>query len=450
MQANVYITTKAEKGWHTETQPLTFSPDMDGQEKGLLNLYPDIAFDSWEGFGCALTEASGSVYAQMNREQQHRMIHIYFSPDEMGYNRVRIHLDSCDFCTDLYEADGDPEDATLANFDFSRTERMILPMLRDAEAAAGQKLRIMLSPWSPPAYMKSNGQRCHGGHLLPEYYARWAEYLCRYIQEFEQRGFLVERMSLQNEAKAVQPWDSCVFTSEEERAFLKVLTKALARHGLDHVEVFLWDHNKERAFERADAVLKGKTDTAVAGVACHWYSGDHFENLDLLRQRYPQLRLILSESCIEYQFFAREDTGGSACRLAHELIGDMNHGITAFYDWNLLLDETGGPNHAGNYCWAPFLYDRASGQLMPQLLQTFYWHFSNFIPAGALRIALSRYTDQIDAAAYRRPDGSLAVVLLNRSQDELSVTLRLREQTASVALPVGGIVTCEIWDGLLH
>ncbi len=280
--------------------------------------------------------------------------------------------------------------------------------------------------------------------MLPEYYARWAEYLCRYIQEFTQRGFLVERISLQNETKAVQTWDSCVYTSEEERAFLKVLTKALARHGLDHVEVFLWDHNKERAFERTDAVLKGETDAAVAGVACHWYSGDHFENLDLLRQYYPHLRLVLSESCIEYRFFDEESRDRGACCLAHELIGDMNHGITAAYDWNLLLDETGGPNHVGNYCWAPFLYDRASGQLMPQLLQTFYWHFSHFIPAGALRIALSRYTDRIDAAAFRCQDGSLAVVLLNRSQGELPITLRLKGKIATVNLPAGGIVSCSI------
>ncbi|MCD8161761.1 MAG: glucosylceramidase [Clostridiales bacterium] len=441
MQANVVTTAKTEGGWQTNTAPLTFVPDVDGVEKQLINLYPDITFEAWEGFGCALTEASGSVYAQMSREQQRQMMRTYFSPDEMGYNRVRIHLDSCDFSTGLYEADGDPEDVTLARFDFSRTEQVILPMLREAERAAGRPLKLMLSPWSPPAYMKSNGQRCHGGHLLPEYYGRWAEYLCRYILEFEGRGFSVERISLQNEAKAVQTWDSCVYTPEEEKAFLSVLSNALKRHGLEHVQIFIWDHNKERAFERTAAVVDEENRSAVAGVACHWYSGDHFESLDLLRMRYPELRLILSESCIEFCFFGNDSSGVNAGRLAHELIGDMNHGITAFYDWNLLLDETGGPNHVGNLCWAPFLFDRSSKTLLPQLIQTFYWHFSHFIPAGSRRIALSRYTDRVDATAYRCPDGSLTVVLSSRSGETLPVTLRLNGQIAALQLPPEGIVT---------
>lgn len=425
--------------------PLEWKADVDGIENQVVTLYPSQTREVWEGFGAALTGASGTVYAQMRPEQRREMMEMYFSPAKMGYDRVRIHMDSCDFCAEMYEADGDEADAALERFDFSRTEELILPMLRDAQAAAGRPLKIMLSPWSPPAYMKTNGERCHGGSLRPEYAERWAEYICRYIREFQARGFAVERISLQNEPKAVQTWDSCVYTDEQEKAFLPVMHAALARNGLDEIEIFLWDHNKERAFERASAILDETTRPMVAGVACHWYSGDHFENLDMLRSAYPELKLILSESCVG---FLRPDDAqahaAGAVQLSHEILGDLAHGATAFYDWNLLLDERGGPNHVGNFCHAPYLFDTKAKELRPQLLLQYYYQFAHFIQPGSVRVMLSRYTDRCEAVAFRRPDGRLAVVLLNRTEKEMPVHLRLQGSVASLTLKPGELAACLI------
>lgn len=422
--------------------PLDWLLDEKGIENEVITIYPEQTQETWDGFGAALTGASGSVYAQMTEEQCHHMMETYFSPHGMGYNRVRIHLDSCDFCPEMYEADSDENDPLLEKFNFSRTEALILPMLRDAEKAAGQKLRLMLSPWSPPAFMKSNGQRCHGGSLKPEYYDLWAEYLCRYIKEFQNRGYFVERISLQNEPKAVQTWDSCVYTAQQEKQFLQVMHRALHRQGLEDVEIFIWDHNKERAFERAAGILDGNTRSLVAGVACHWYSGDHFENLDLVRATYPELKLIISESCIEYNKFDKSADTANAVRLAHEILGDMNHGVSAFYDWNLLLDQNGGPNHVGNYCHAPFLFDTETKTLHPQLLLDYFSLCARSVRPGSVRLMCSRYTDACDAAAYRRPDGRITAVLLNRSCQELPVHLRMNGQVASLVLPPYEMAAC--------
>lgn len=422
--------------------PLDWLPDEKGIENEVITIYPEQTRETWDGFGAALTGASGSVYAQMTEEQRHQMMETYFSPQGMGYNRVRIHLDSCDFCPEMYEADSDENDLLLEKFDFSRTEALILPMLRDAEKAAGQKLRLMLSPWSPPAFMKSNGQRCHGGSLKPECYDLWAEYLCRYIKEFQRRGYFVERISLQNEPKAVQTWDSCVYTAQQEKQFLQVMHRVLHRQGLEDVEIFIWDHNKERAFERAAGILDGNTRSLVAGVACHWYSGDHFENLDLVRDAYPELKLIISESCIEYNKFDKGADTANAVRLAHEILGDMNHGVSAFYDWNLLLDQNGGPNHVGNFCHAPFLFDTETKTLHPQLLLDYFSLCARAIRPGSVRLMCSRYTDACDAVAYRRPDGRITAVLLNRSGLELPVHLRMNGQVANLVLPPYEMAAC--------
>jgi len=425
--------------------PVTFREDISGVEDRVVTLYPEISYEAFEGFGGAITDSAAYVYSLMDEKQRQALLHEYFSPDRMGYRMVRLHMDSCDFSTDMYEAMSDKTDTELCSFSMERTEKYMLPMLYDAQKAAGRRLEIMLSPWSPPAFMKTNGSRKQGGSLKEEYYGLWAEYICRYILEFKNRGFFVRRISLQNEPKAAQTWDSCVYTAQQEKAFLKeAMYPALRRRGLSDVEIFIWDHNKERAYERAAEIVDDRTRDMVSGVACHWYSGDHFENLRLLRERFPDLKLVISESCIEYSKYDSSDGVRNAGRLSHELIGDFNHGITAFYDWNLLLDEQGGPNHVGNYCQAPFLFDRKNKILMPQPLQRYLYHFSHFMERGAVRIAFSKYTAELDVTAWRNPGGDIVVVMLNRTDEEIPVVLRLGGRIAELSVPAGGIVTGEI------
>lgn len=446
MKASIYSTgSQTENGQYlTRTATAVLREDSEGVEREVLNIYPEIRAESFEGFGGAITEAAAYVYSLMDEGQRQALLRSYFAENEMNYRMVRIPIDSCDFGLGTYEADADPEDVELAGFSLERIERYILPMLQDAERMAGHPLEIMLSPWSPPAYMKTNGDRQHGGALRTEYYERWATYLCHYIRAFRDRGFRVRRMTLQNEPKAAQTWDSCVYTAKEERAFLQVMHAALERHGLQDVEIYIWDHNKERLYERVAAIVDDETRGMVAGAACHWYSGDHFENLDLVRQQYPDLRIIISESCIEFSRYASGDDVSNALRLSHELCGDLAHGVTAFYDWNLLLDEEGGPNYVGNYCLAPFLYDRTEHRLMPQLIQRHYWHYAHFIQPGARRLGTSRYTADIDAVAYRNPDGNIVVVLLNTAKQDLPVVLRLEERILEMTLEAQSIHTCVI------
>lgn len=441
-----WISTTVRGGsWEAGEGKALFRPDTEEVEGQVVNLYPEVTFQTFEGFGGAITDAAGYVYAQMDEEQKRQVIETYFAPDRMGYDRVRIHMDSCDFSTEMYEAVSDPDDRALASFSFARTERYILPMLADAQRAAGRPLKLMLSPWSPPAFMKTNGSRVGGGSLKPEYRDMWADCICRYIQEFQARGYEVERISIQNEAKAVQTWDSCIYTAEQEKVFLRDhLSPALARYGLDGIEVFIWDHNKERLYERVRDTVDGTTKGMVSGAAFHWYSGDHFEALDLVRRQYPELKLITSESCIEYRCHDAQDEFGNSAKLAHELIGDLDHGICAFYDWNLLLDGAGGPNHVGNWCYAAFMYDTKEETLHPKLLQRYYYHFSHYIVPGAKRIALSRYTQALEATAFRTPDGSIALVLFNAGKEALPINLRLDGQLAQLTLEGQSIVSCTL------
>jgi glucosylceramidase len=242
-------------------------------------------------------------------------------------------------------------------------------------------------------------------------------------------------MSLQNEPKAVQTWDSCVFTAAEEKLFLReYFYPALQRHGLTDVEIYLWDHNKERLYEWMRDIIDETTEDMVAGACFHWYSGDHFEQLELCRRRFPEKELILSESCIEYRFYDKEDKVGAAQALSHELIGDLNHGLTAFFDWNLLLDETGGPNYVGNFCLAPFHFHRQEKRLEATPIQRYYERFARAVVPGSIRVETTRFSDDIDATAWKRPDGSLSLLLLNRTDRVLRPVIRLEDREAALEL----------------
>lgn len=426
-------------------QTIEMTEDIRGIESQVVNIYPELSYETFEGFGGAVIEAAGYIYSLMNDEQKKKVIETYFSPEKMNYRLVRVHMDSCDFSLGLYEAMSNSEDTELKSFSFERTEKYILPMLEDAKKTAGENLKLMLTPWSPPAFMKTNGKRTGGGKLKPEYRKLWAEYICRYIREFQNRGFAVQRISIQNEPKAVQTWDSCLFTAEEEKSFLRdFLYPTMKSHGFENIEVFIWDHNKERIYERVRDTVDEETREMVSGAAFHWYSGDHFEGLELVRRLYPELKLIMSESCLEYSIFDEKNIESVTNKLCHEIIGDLNHGMCAFYDWNLLLDEKGGPNHVGNYCHAPFLYDVEKKKLLPQKTQEQYEMFSHFICPGSVRVQTTKFTEQIDTVAYRTPDGRIVLILLNKGKELEAVNIRLGKMVGSLLLPAGILAACEI------
>ena len=177
------FTTYGTGTWQEQFhQTVAFHEDQ-GTENQVVNLYPEVKFETIEGFGGAITDAAAYVYSLMNEEQKKQLMTTYFSPERMKYGIVRIHMDSCDFSTEMYEAMSDANDIEMKSFSFARTEKYILPMLEDAQKAAGKPLKLMLSPWSPPSFMKTNGQRNYGGSLKPEYRAMWANYICRYIPD---------------------------------------------------------------------------------------------------------------------------------------------------------------------------------------------------------------------------------------------------------------------------
>jgi glucosylceramidase len=437
-----------EKGKMYETGAQVVFKKDPAAESRVINLYPEVEFQKIIGFGGAFTEASAYQFSRMGAKSKAKIIKAYFDPKEgLGYNFCRTHINSCDFACSRYTyvEDGDKE---LKTFSIERDRKYILPFIKAAQKAAGKDLLLFASPWSPPPWMKSNGDMCHGGRLLDEYYQTWANYFVRYLQEYKKEGVPFFGVTVQNEAIAVQTWESCLYTAEEEAVFVtRFLKPALKKAGFDDVKVMIWDHNKERVYERARdsfAVPGAKDD--IWGVAFHWYSGRHFDALEMTHNAFPDKPLILTEYCIG-EFY------GETARYPHtswkgveiyatELIGDFNHHMAAETIWNLLLDETGGPFH-----------DRDGGVSVDIVVNpekdeisiepTYYAiaHFSRFVRRGAVRIGTSCFSDSIDVTAFKNPGGEIVAVVLNHGTEAEKLRLRIEAVTAPVVLPGRSLTT---------
>ena len=401
-----------------------------------------LRFQEFLGFGGAFTEAASVTLDKMPANQRQEILKAYFSPDEgNAYSLCRTHINSCDFSLGNYAYTEVEGDVGLEHFSIDRDRQSLIPMIRRAMELSGGSLRLFSSPWSPPAWMKTNGQMNHGGKLKPEYRGAWANYYVRYIEEYGREGIPIWGLTVQNEPAASQTWDSCLYTGEEERDFVRdYLGPALRDSGLGHVKLIIWDHNRDHMYERAKTVLDDpRAAQYVWGVGFHWYCGDHFDNVQMTHEAYPDKHLIFTEGCQEGgPHTGSWDTGE---RYARSIINDLNRWTVAWVDWNMVLDETGGPNHVGNLCSAPILADTQTGGILYQSSYYYIGHFSRFIRPGADRVGCAKTLDALDATAFLNIDGTVAVVVLNRSEQPVDFLLKIQGFQAKTDIPAHGIKT---------
>ncbi|MER2598520.1 MAG: glycoside hydrolase family 30 protein [Caldilineales bacterium] len=404
-----------------------------------------VQYQRIEGFGGAFTESAAQVFAQLPQASQTELLRAYFDPVAgHGYTLCRTHINSCDFSRGNYAYAAHPQ-AALSDFSIAADRQALIPLIRAAQQAAGRPLKLLASPWSPPAWMKTNGQMTGGGKLKPEWRHLWAEYYCRYIQAYVAEGIPVWGISVQNEPEAVQAWESCLYTAEEERDFVRdYLGPALVHHNLDAVRLLIWDHNRDHMVERAATVFNDpEAARYVWGTAFHWYEGDNFCNVQAVHDLFPAKQLLFTEGCQEGGPHAGD--WALAERYAHSLINDLNRWTVGWIDWNLLLDTTGGPNHTGNLCSAPVLADTVTGELHYQSSYYALGHFSRFVQPGARRILCAVSTDALQAAAFCNPDGSIAVVVLNRS-DQAGTLALVVDNTPALAECLPHSLATFLWE----
>ena len=289
--------------------------------------------------------------------------------------------------------------------------------------------------------MKTSGRMNGGGQLRSECRAAWAMCFVKFIQAYAAEGVPNWGLTVQNEPQATQRWDSCIYSAEEERDFVRGhLGPALHTSGLAHVKIVVHDHNRDELVQRAGTVYADAAASKfVWGAGFHWYVEDHFDQVQQLHDAWPDKAPLFTEGCQEGGPHLGD--WGLAERYARSIIQDLNHWAVGWVDWNLLLDEHGGPNHVGNFCSAPVLADASRVALHYQSSHAALGHFARHMQPLAQRVLCAATRQALEATACLNPDGSLAVVVMNRSDAPQAFTLAAAGRRTQATLPAHAIAT---------
>lgn len=442
MQSSVFTTAHQSNLKLSETDSLKFEGFKQPLETdAAINVDPTKEFQTFLGIGAALTDAAAETFYKLSEANQALFLEAYYSKENgIGYTLGRTIIHSCDFSSGSYTY-VDEGDSDLKSFNIDHDKKYRLPFTKKAIEAAGGKLTMYASPWSPPAFMKTNNNMLRGGKLKPEFFQPWANYYVKFIKAYEAEGIPIWGLTIQNEPMAVQRWESCIYTAEEERDFLKnYLGPTLEKEGLGDKKIIVWDHNRDLMFQRASTILNDpEAAKYVWGTGFHWYEDwkdgiPMFNAVKQVKETYPDKNLIFTEGCNEAYNLERiiNEDPKLAERYGKAMINDFNNGTVAWTDWNILLDETGGPNHVGNMCFSPVHGNTQTDVLTFTNSYYYIGHFSKFIRPGAKRIISVSSTNSLLTTAFKNEDGSLAIVVMNQSDKTIKYSITLQSETAQV------------------
>lgn len=413
-KSNRQLAMSESEHFKSDEQPTEFEPwiFIDTNHKS----------ETFLGIGGAITDAVAETFDELSKEKQEELLKAYYDVDEgIGYSVIRTNMNSCDFSSFSYDYVAE-NDVKLETFNIGVDEKYKIPMIKRAQQRIAEKdFLFYFSPWSPPAWMKTNNNMESGGSLKPEYYQVWAEYFVKFIQNYETRGIPVWGMTMQNESMATQRWESCVYTPEQSKDFIKnYLGPTLHKNDMGNKNVIIWDHNRDLAYQYASVILNDpEASKYIWGTGFHWYEiyaskDQRWENLRLLKRAFPEKGLAFTEGCPEAFDLSKIMEVYHGERYADNILNDLNCGTTLWTDWNIMLNEKGGPNHTGNYCYAP-VHALDNDNLAFTYMYYYIGHFSKFIRPGARHIIASSNRTDIQVTAFKNPNGKIAIVILNKS-----------------------------------
>jgi len=376
----------------------------------MVNVYP-IEKEKIIGFGGSLTQSSAYNYSLLSKEDKEKFLSLLVTKEGLNYSMFRLTIGSSDFATKEYCYLDD--DDNISNFNIDEDRKILIPFIKDViRYSSNKELFFIASCWSPPKFMKTNNKRNNGGHLKEEYYDMYATYIISFIKEYKKEGINIKALTIQNEPRASQSWESCVFNVEEEVKLATLLRSKLDKEGMRDMMLLCYDHNKERLYSWADKVYSSSKDI-FSGAAFHWYSGDHFGAIESLKRKYPNKLVIETEFC-KSNFYDETDSS-----YTHEILNNILYGVNAIIEWNVLLDSNGGPYHdrdsqnqAG--CDAPFRLDKNNKLTLSRIYYEMYM-FSHFISKDAVSLQTSSFSKDVEICAVRNKDGSYVVNVLNNS-----------------------------------
>lgn len=488
---DVYQTSQSGDNLKLVSQNLT-TKNLGKSKKVSLRINPEQKFQEYVGFGASFTESSAWNLATVPETVRKEVLTQLFSPTEgAGFSLTRTHINSSDYSNGHYTY-VDSMDTSLSTFSihedmkgFTREENDqvrgielvepnydLIPMILEAKSIQGADFNIIASPWSPPSWMKSGEtSEMTNGTLLTQYYGVWAKYLSKYVSAYAEQGIDLWGITPQNEPLHAHDarWDSNGLTPEQGRVFLRDhLGPQLVKDGHLKLEdlneglrVLIYDHNKSTMNDYVRATYNDVEAAKYAwGTGFHWYANSELEEnnwykseLDTLRTTWPKKGMIHTESSIDIDAndpigqYWRESTDYAGTFVpfdtyAYDIITDLNHGVQGYIEWCMILSNKGQPNPYDNFNSAPVLINPITDEVIYTPLYYLLSHFSKFIRPGAHRIEL--IGEELEGLLYTaaiNTDGSIALVVFNRTTESLELQLTLKSKIHKIQIAPRAIQT---------
>lgn len=398
-------------------------------------------YQTIDGFGGCFNELGWLALGKASAADRHRVLSALFGDDGCAFNLARIPIGSSDFATNAYSLDDTPGDLTLTNFSIARDQQLLIPYIK-AAMAVRPSLQCWASPWSPPAWMKTNDNYSKGSlRWEPEILRSYATYLARWVEAYRQAGINLYAITPQNEPNILNVYPTCLWTGSQLREFIADYLGPTLRDRKTGVQLWLGIngdpfHGGENFNDRIVTVLEDpKAKTFLTGIAFQYDSKNQIASAYAL---YPDKKRMQSETeCM---------SGANSWADAQHLFGLMKRyfdgGANAYFLWNMVLDETG----MGPWKWrqnAPITVNRQTGKVTYHGEYYVMRHFSRFVKPGAKRVLTTGPWD--DRIAFVNPDGSVVLVMENPQNRPLTVTLGFvgpfDSRSLTVTLPAQSINT---------
>lgn len=392
-----------------------------------IMINPNKVISQFLGFGSAITESSSFNYQKLSKQNKINFISDYYSKDGLNYNFGRISIGSNDFAIKSFSY---AKKRNLIDFSISHDQELVIPFLKDI--LNKKKISLIASPWSPPRMYKRLPILYFGIKLRKKYYDNYSNYLIKFIEEYKRFGINIDYITMQNEPMARQRFESCKFNLQEQKKF--IYSYLLPK--LDFTRLLLWDHNKDDLFNITNELYCD--NPKIAGVAFHYYTGHCFDELKKIRDKYPKLLLINTEMCSGYSNYNEKSWIKDAEYYLTDIIGDMNCGINAYLDWNVLLDQNGGPTHSKNYVKSSSILKNDAYIKSP--IYYYIYHISHFLGKNNYIIESKTSNKELKIVSLKC-DSKIVIIIMNNTNQNINYSLIYKQEKINDNIKAHTILT---------
>lgn len=437
--AEMWLTT-ADQAQKLAPQPL-IAPQGRATGEEAVAIDTSRHFQRMQGFGAAMTDASAELFSRLASSKRRTIMAELFGRANggLGLSFIRLTVGASDFSRTHYSYDdrpGDAPDPELRYFSISPARHYVLPRVREA-MAINPSLKVVISPWSPPAWMKTS-HSLYKGQLDPRFYTAFANYLARTVKAFGREGVPVSMLTIQNEPDFEPDNYPGMRVPAAQRAQIigHYVGPTFRSRGLE-TQILDWDHNWNEPQQPLTVLSDPLARRYIAGVAWHCYDGDVIAQTPV-HDAFPDKDTWETEcSGGEWSPKYAEVLGWMTDKL---IIGAANNWARGSLLWNLALDPEHGPHHGGcSDCRGVVTINPVTGAITRNVEYYVLGHASRFVLPGAYRVTVNQSAG-VAAAAFLNPDGS-RVAILHRDSGDGPTTIAIDGVRYSIALPLGAVAT---------